>query len=39
MVTSTFIGTNDFNSSTTPLLGLATDKEYCQAKKCREKFY
>lgn len=38
MINSTINGNNGLNPSTTPLLGLVTDKEYCQAKKTNNRF-
>lgn len=38
MISSTLMGANGFNPSTTPLLGQVTDKEYCQAKKPNNRF-
>jgi hypothetical protein len=38
MISSTLMGVNGFNPSTTPLLGQVTDKEYCQAKKPNNRF-
>lgn len=38
MMNSTVFGTTGLNSTTTPLLGQVTDKEYCQAKKPNNRF-
>ncbi|CAF1541864.1 unnamed protein product [Rotaria magnacalcarata] len=38
MISSTLIGANGLNPSTTPLIGQVTDKEYCQAKKTNNRF-